>query len=136
MAANTNSARESELARGLESFLKQCPEYGETSALDELRATEFARLDRLGHVYLDYTGGGLYGESQVRQHSEFLLGNVLGNPHSSNPTSSVSTKLIERCRNRVLSFFKASPEEYVVIFTANASHAPALATRLMWDQLS
>ncbi len=123
LAAHTNSARESELPRGLESFLKQCPEYGETSAIDELRATEFARLDRLGHVYLDYTGGGLYGESQVRQQSEFLLGNVLGNPHSSNPTSSVSTKLIERCRNRVLSFFKASPDEYVVIFTANASHA-------------
>ncbi len=117
MAAHTNTPR------GLESFLKQCPEYGETAVLDELRATEFSRLDRLGHIYLDYTGGGLYGESQVRQHSEFLLGNVLGNPHSSNPTSSVSTKLIERCRNRVLSFFKASSEEYVVAFTANASHA-------------
>jgi selenocysteine lyase/cysteine desulfurase len=123
LAARTNTARESEPPRGLESFLKQCPEYTETAVLDELRATEFARLGRLGHIYLDYTGGGLYGESQVRRQAGFLLGNVLGNPHSSNPTSSVATKLIERCRSRVAGFFNASPEEYAVIFTANASHA-------------
>ena len=33
-----------------------------TSALDELRDREYARLDRTGQVYLDYTGGGLYAE--------------------------------------------------------------------------
>jgi selenocysteine lyase/cysteine desulfurase len=80
-------------------------------------------VDRQGHVYLDWTGGGLYGDRQVRLHAELLRRSVLGNPHSSNPTSSTSTEMVERCRRRVLAFFSASPEEYVAVFTANASHA-------------
>src|SRR5436305_5605857 len=98
-------------------------DYETTRSLDALRATELARLDRQRHVYLDYTGGGLYGESQVRRHAEMLLGNVFGNPHSSSPTSLAATELLERCRRRVLDFFRASPDEYEAIFTANATHA-------------
>jgi hypothetical protein len=71
-------------------FLERYPAYAATAEADALRAREFSRLDRLGHVYLDYTGGGLHGESQVRGHAEFLLGTVLGNPHSTNPTSMVA----------------------------------------------
>ncbi len=108
---------------GLEEFLERYPEYEDTTTIDELRAREFSRLDRDGHVYLDYTGGGLYGESLVRDHADFLLSNVLGNPHSSNPSSAVATEHIEQCRRRMLSFFNASPEEYVPIFTANATAA-------------
>ena len=104
-------------------FLARYPEYESTSVIDDVRAKDFARLDAGGHAYLDYTGGGLYGESLVRDHAEFLLANVLGNPHSTNPTSAVSTDYVERCRHRVLEFFNASPEEYVPIFTANATHA-------------
>jgi selenocysteine lyase/cysteine desulfurase len=104
-------------------FLARYPEYESTSVIDDIRAKDFGRLDAGGHAYLDYTGGGLYGESLVRDHAEFLLANVLGNPHSTNPTSAVSTDYVERCRHRVLEFFNASPEEYVPIFTANATHA-------------
>lgn len=99
------------------------PEYEATSAIDEVRAREFERLDALGHVYLDYTGSGLYAASQVRRHSELLLGGVFGNPHSANPTSLESTRLLERCRRRVLEFFGADENEYAVVFTANASQA-------------
>jgi selenocysteine lyase/cysteine desulfurase len=99
------------------------PAYAATTKLDELRATEFARLDRQGHVYLDYTGAGLYAESQVRRHAALLLDGVLGNPHSSNPTSAAAAALVERTRRHVLDFFRADPEEYVVVFTANASAA-------------
>jgi selenocysteine lyase/cysteine desulfurase len=91
--------------------------------LARLRAEEFSRLDEQGQVYLDYTGGGLYAASQVRRHGEALLRGVFGNPHSENPTSSASTTLVERVRRRVLEYFNASPREYVVIFTANASQA-------------
>jgi len=80
-------------------------------------------LDELGHVYVDYTGGGLFGKSQVRKHAELLTGTVLGNPHSTNPTSAVATEGVVRCRRRVLEFFNADPEEYVLIFTSNASGA-------------
>lgn len=98
-------------------------DYATTSILDRLREREFARLDATGHVYLDYTGSGLYGESQVRRHAESLLQEVFGNPHSDNPASRASTRRVEHCRQRVLSFFHADPAEYAVVFTANASHA-------------
>lgn len=104
-------------------FVEAYPEYLATSRIDELRETEFARLDEGGHVYLDYTGGGLYGRSQVERHRDLLLSTVFGNPHSSNPTSLATTELVERTRRHVLDYFSASLDEYVVIFTANASHA-------------
>jgi molybdenum cofactor sulfurtransferase len=93
------------------------------AVLDELRRTEYARLDRGGHVYLDYTGGGLYAERQLREHTQLLLDGVFGNPHSINPTSARSTELVEQARAAVLAFFRASPEEYVAIFTPNATGA-------------
>ncbi len=107
----------------LEQFLAACPTYASTHLLDELRAAEYARLDAAGHIYLDYTGGGLYAESQVREHHRLLSEHVFGNPHSSNPTSLFATQLIERTRASVLKFFHADPQEYVVIFTQNASGA-------------
>ena len=48
---------------------------------------------------------------------------MFGNPHSINPTSAASTELVERARAYVLEFFNASPEEYVAIFTPNATGA-------------
>jgi molybdenum cofactor sulfurtransferase len=105
------------------SFVEQHPSYAETASLDQLRTVDYARLDRLGHIYLDYTGGSLYPESLLRRHFEFLSANVLGNPHSHNPTSAASTSLVEKAREAVLSFFGASRDEYEVIFTANASSA-------------
>ena len=53
-----------------QAFLRRFPEYSPSTRVEGLRATEFARLDRLGHVYVDYTGGGLFAESQVRKHAE------------------------------------------------------------------
>jgi hypothetical protein len=48
---------------------------------------------------------------------------VFGNPHSINPTSAASTDLVKRARAHVLRFFAASAEEYVAIFTPNATAA-------------
>ena len=87
----------------------------------ELRRREFSRLDDLGHVYLDYTGAGLYAESQVRAHAEYLCHTVLGNPHSRNPTSQASTHKVEEARLKVLEYFNAGPGHYDVVFTLNAS---------------
>jgi molybdenum cofactor sulfurtransferase len=104
-------------------FVQKYPAYDQTHDLDELREREYARLDRLGQVYLDYTGGSLYAESQLRKHQELLANQVFGNPHSSNPTSQAATQLIQRARQAVLDFFHADPDEYIVIFTQNASGA-------------
>ncbi len=111
------------LEQAYEQFLHDYPEYRETASLDELRQRDFARLDRHDHVYLDYTGGGLYAESQVVEHLNLLREKVLGNPHSSNPTSKSATEGVERCRRRILEFFNTSEEDYGVIFTSNASQA-------------
>jgi len=107
----------------LRRFLAREPDWRTTEIIDSLRRRELPRLDRAGHVYLDYTGGSLYADSQVRRHADLLLGQVLGNPHSSNPTSMAATELVESCRRRVLRFFSADPAEYTVVFTANASQA-------------
>jgi molybdenum cofactor sulfurtransferase len=91
--------------------------------LVELRKSEYERLDAGGHVYLDYTGGGLYARSQLEEHLALLREGVFGNPHSVNPTSTATTELVERAREAVLRFFHASPNEYVAIFTPNATGA-------------
>ncbi|MGH8906821.1 MAG: aminotransferase class V-fold PLP-dependent enzyme [Egibacteraceae bacterium] len=104
-------------------FSEAHPVYAATSRLDELRAREYRRLDENGHVYLDYTGGSLAAECQLREHTAMLERHVFGNPHSDNPTSAASTELVERARAAVLAFFNAAPDEYVVIWTANATAA-------------
>ncbi|PGH01602.1 hypothetical protein GX51_05167 [Blastomyces parvus] len=125
-------------------FRKTNPTFNDTSKIDRLRATEYSTLDKEDHIYLDYTGGGLYADSQLRAHHELLARNIFGNPHSINPTSSAITELDEQARARVLSFFNASPEEYIVIFTPNASagmkivaeaypFAPGAELILLWD---
>ena len=99
------------------------PSYEATRALDELRAREYPALAVLGCTYLDYTAANLYATSQLERHFSLLRDHVFGNPHSTNPTSSFSTSSIARVRQRVLTFFNASPDEWAVIFTTNASQA-------------
>jgi molybdenum cofactor sulfurtransferase len=112
-----------EMAVSFDTFRHTYPNYDFTQKLDELRSTEYARLDREEHVYLDYTGGGLYAESQLREHMAFLNGNVFGNPHSKNLTSMAMTQWVEQARSAVLQYFNASPDEYIVIFTPNSTGA-------------
>jgi molybdenum cofactor sulfurtransferase len=91
--------------------------------MQRARWTNCARLDQQGHVYLDYTGGGLYAQSQLIAHMTLLSEGVFGNPHSQNPTSLAMTRLVEQARDYVLQYFNASPDEYLVIFTPNATGA-------------
>jgi len=95
----------------------------ERDRFEALRAREFGRLDEGGHVYLDYTGSGLYAASQLAELADLLGHRVLGNPHSESPTSSEATEIVEAARRDVLDFFGADPDVYAVAFTANASAA-------------
>jgi molybdenum cofactor sulfurtransferase len=106
-----------------DAFLDSFPEYRSTTALDALRAAEYSRLDRDGHVYVDYTGGSLYADSQVREHAEMLASEVFGNPHSGSLSSVATTNLVEQTRRSVLSYFNAPPGAYTVVFTQNATAA-------------
>jgi len=89
----------------------------------DLRRRDFSRLDATGSVYLDYTGSALYPESLVRRDARRLQRRVLGNPHSDSSPSLASTESLDEARTLTLRFFTADPDEYDVVFTANATGA-------------
>src|SRR5882672_6993455 len=103
-------------------FVERYPGYLETLLLDRLRSSEYRRLDERRQVYLDYTGGSLYAESQLQKHFELLRSAIFGNPHSANPTSAAMTEHVERTRRYVLDYFNAG-DDYILVFTQNASGA-------------
>ena len=91
--------------------------------MEGVRQKEYGRLDATGHTYLDYTGAGLYSDSQILEHLNFLRGDVFGNLHAGNPAAVTTTRLVDNARVYILEYFNASPDEYVAIFTANATAA-------------
>ena len=111
------------MATALADFERRYPAYAGTAVLDDMRARDYTRLDATGHIYLDYTGGGLYADSQLARHRDLLARAVFGNPHSQNVPSLEAAAWVEAARAQVLEFFRASPEEYEVIFTLNATGA-------------
>lgn len=120
------TARTPDAGEAYERFASQYPSYLETSALDLLRSAEYRRLDDGNQVYLDYTGGSLFAESQVREHLDLLRAEVFGNPHSTNPSSAATTNRVESARRAILRYFNADGA-YIAAFTANASGALKLA---------
>jgi molybdenum cofactor sulfurtransferase len=48
---------------------------------------------------------------------------VFGNPHSQNPSSSLTSQRIEEVRDMILSFFNAPPGDYQIVFTKGATGA-------------
>jgi len=91
------------------------------SFFNSLRESEYNRLDKDNHIYLDYTGGNLYSTSQIQKHYNLLTESTFGNPHSTNPTSRLSTRLVREARQKVIDFFQA--DDYYCVFTQNASMA-------------
>ena len=75
----------SEMNSAYDEFLRTHPDFAKTAMLDEWRKKEYGRLDENRQIYLDYTGGGLYGVSQLREHTAMLEQNVLGNPQKVTP---------------------------------------------------
>ena len=116
-------AGQTAMTAALRDFQRRYPAYAGTAVLDGMRARDYTRLDATGHIYLDYTGGGLYADSQLARHRDLLAGAVFGNPHSQNVPSQEATAQVEATRAQILEFFRASPEEYEVIFTPNATGA-------------
>ncbi|KAK2036357.1 aminotransferase class-V [Colletotrichum somersetense] len=113
----------------MENILNNYLGYKSTSRLDDLRTTDYSYLDKQGHLYLDFTGAGLAAQSQLRAHKDRLKKTLFRNPHSINPTSQSATDLVEDTRARVLAHLNASPDEYTVIFTPNATGAARLVAK-------
>lgn len=108
---------------GLAEFARAHPDYIATGHLDRLRRDDFARLDDQDLVYVDYAGSGLPARSQIAAFQQVLCGETWGNPHSENGPSRRSAEAMYRAREATLRFLNADPDEYSVIFTANASGA-------------
>jgi len=111
------------MPRSYAAFLNLYPEFADTIEIDRVRQSDYARLNEQKHIYLDYTGAGLYASSQIEEHTRLLQDHIFGNPHSTNPSSMAATKFVDSARAYVLQYFKADPAEYDVIFTSNASGA-------------
>uniref|UniRef100_A0A803LE67 Molybdenum cofactor sulfurase n=1 Tax=Chenopodium quinoa TaxID=63459 RepID=A0A803LE67_CHEQI len=90
--------------------------------IDEIRATEFKRLDN-DTVYLDHAGATLYSELQMEAIFKDLTLNVYGNPHSQSDSSLATSEIIRECRQQVLDYCNASAKEYKCIFTSGATAA-------------
>lgn len=70
----------------LETFMERFgSDYGYNGTLDTIRQSDL----RHNHdaVYLDYTGAGMYRDSQIRECESQLVEHLYGNAHSRSPSS-------------------------------------------------
>ncbi|KAF2265660.1 PLP-dependent transferase [Lojkania enalia] len=88
-------------------------------AIEEMRQREYPMLQ--GTTYLDHAGTTLYAKSLIERFSKDLISNLYGNPHSASNASQLTTRRIEDIRLRLLEMFNADPEEFDVVFVANAT---------------
>jgi molybdenum cofactor sulfurtransferase len=117
-------------------------------AIEELRDREYPMLKgeyrvtvlrdtangNLETIYLDHAGTTLYAKSLIERFSSDMLSNLYGNPHSASNASQWTTRRIEDVRVRLLGLFNANPEDFDVIFVANATAGIKLVLEAFRDQ--
>ncbi|CAG8811935.1 13979_t:CDS:1, partial [Gigaspora rosea] len=113
-----NSPEKSEKVEFLREFSNK---YGYNGKIDSILENEYPHLKDT--TYLDHTGATIYPKSAIDSFADDLRNNCFGNPHSKNSSSQLSTERVDRVRARVLSHFNASPNDYQVVFTQNATAA-------------
>ncbi|KAJ6081402.1 hypothetical protein N7499_006276 [Penicillium canescens] len=94
---------------------------GYSADTDTIREHEYPLLN--GTTYLDHAGTTLYAKSFIESFSDDMISSLFGNPHSMSVSSRLSTERTDDVRLRVLQFFNASPDEFDVVFVANATAA-------------
>ncbi|KAK4202293.1 putative molybdenum cofactor sulfurase [Triangularia verruculosa] len=92
---------------------------GYNAKVEAFRDEEYPMLK--GTVYLDHAGTTPYPKSLMDLFVRDMTSNLYGNPHSGSSSSQLSTSRIEDIRLRVLQFFNADPEDFDVVFVANAT---------------
>ncbi|KAI9776706.1 MAG: hypothetical protein M1839_009433 [Geoglossum umbratile] len=100
-------------------------------SVEEFRDREYPMLE--GKTYLDHAGTTLYARSLIEMFSDDLISNLYGNPHSASTPAELSSSRIEKVRERTLRFFKADPEEFDLVFVANATAGIKLVTECFRD---
>ncbi|KAL4815446.1 molybdenum cofactor sulfurase [Aspergillus spinulosporus] len=94
-----------------------CSGYSED--VDVIREREYPLLKDT--TYLDHAGTTLYANSLIHSFSRDLMGNLYGNPHSMSASSQLSAQRVDDIRLRALRFFNADPDEFDLVFVANAT---------------
>ncbi|RPA92144.1 PLP-dependent transferase [Choiromyces venosus 120613-1] len=102
-----------------ESLLKGAIANAYNPLVEGFRNTEYPQLKQM--TYLDHAGTTLYATSLIHSFSKDLCTNLYGNPHSPSPSSQQTTKRIDDIRHRVLRLFNADPEQFDIVFCANAT---------------
>ena len=69
----------------------------------------------------------------VEAFSKDLITNLYGNPHSDSTPSAIAGHRIDAIREKALRFFKADPEEWDLVFVANATAAIKLTIECIKD---
>ncbi|KAL1304648.1 hypothetical protein AAFC00_003610 [Neodothiora populina] len=87
--------------------------------IEQMRETEYPMLKET--TYLDHAGTTLPSKSLIDRFSANMMGNLYGNPHSASQSSQRSTELVDDTRLRLLKFLGADPDDFDVVFVANAT---------------
>lgn len=95
------------------------PKTGYIENIDHIREVEYPSLQDT--VYLDHAGTTLYAKSVIDVYASELTKNLFGNPHSASAASQLSTRRIDDTRLRVLRYFNADPNDFDIVFVANAT---------------
>jgi molybdenum cofactor sulfurtransferase len=74
-----------------------------------------------GATYLDHAGTTLYSKSLLEAFTKDMMGNLYGNPHSASQASQRSTQQVQDVRLQLLRFFDANPDDFDLVFVANAT---------------
>lgn len=105
---------------------------GYITNIDIIRDLEYPGLRDT--TYLDHAGTTLYARSLIEAYSQDLTSNIFGNPHSASAASQLSSRRIEDIRVQVLRFFNADPDDFDVVFVANATAAMKLVGEALRDR--
>ncbi|KAG9580174.1 PLP-dependent transferase, partial [Aureobasidium melanogenum] len=87
--------------------------------VEHMRQTEYPMLKDA--TYLDHAGTTLYSKSLLEAFTADMLGNLYGNPHSASQASQRSTHQVQDVRLQLLRFFDANPDDFDLVFVANAT---------------
>ncbi|KAI0022423.1 pyridoxal phosphate-dependent transferase [Xylariomycetidae sp. FL0641] len=89
--------------------------------IDDLRQKEYPHMK--DGIYLDHGGATIYARSLVDSFATKMVTNLYGNPHSENSPARLSGDVVDQVREKTLNFLGASPDEFDLIFVANATAA-------------
>ncbi|EPE03964.1 molybdenum cofactor sulfurase [Ophiostoma piceae UAMH 11346] len=92
---------------------------GYNASVEVFRQHEYPMLK--DNVYLDHAGTTLYSKSLVDCFAADMMANLLGNPHSASASSQAASQMVEDVRLQTLQFFGADPNEFDLVFVANAT---------------